>query len=240
MTHQYNISGMTCSKCVAKVKSALLTTAHITEAEVQLAAPQATISMDQHISTPELQAAIAKAGNYTITAAGEDAKEADASSWWQTYKPVVLIFAYITGISLIIQAVNGHFDLQQWMQHFMAGFFITFSFFKLLDISAFADSYAMYDIVARRWRGWGILYPFLELALGIAFLIFPNAAGTNIATLLLMGISIIGVLQSVISKRSIQCACLGAVFKLPMSTVTIIEDGLMIFMSAIMLVLMLF
>ncbi|RYZ78221.1 MAG: heavy-metal-associated domain-containing protein, partial [Proteobacteria bacterium] len=46
-----------------------------------------------------------------------------------------------------------------------------------------------------------------------------------------------GVLQSVLNKRKIQCACLGAVFNLPMSTVTIIEDGLMIAMSAVMLAL---
>ena len=41
----------------------------------------------------------------------------------------------------------------------------------------------------------------------------------------LMAISIIGVLQSVSNKHEIQCACLGAIFDLPMSTVTIIEDG---------------
>jgi hypothetical protein len=50
-----------------------------------------------------------------------------------------------------------------------------------------------------------------------------------------MSISIVGVLQSVLNKKKIQCACLGAVFNLPMSTVTIIEDGLMILMSLIML-----
>lgn len=53
-----------------------------------------------------------------------------------------------------------------------------------------------------------------------------------------MSISIIGVLQSVLNKQKIQCACLGAVFNLQMSTVTIIEDALMIGMSAAMLILM--
>lgn len=53
-----------------------------------------------------------------------------------------------------------------------------------------------------------------------------------------MTVSIIGVLQSVLNKRKIQCACLGAVFKLPMSTVTIIEDALMITMSVAMLLIM--
>ena len=54
-----------------------------------------------------------------------------------------------------------------------------------------------------------------------------------------MTVSIIGVLQSVMNKRKIKCACLGDVFNLPMSTITIIEDALMIGMSVIMLLTML-
>jgi hypothetical protein len=53
-----------------------------------------------------------------------------------------------------------------------------------------------------------------------------------------MSISIIGVLQSVLNKQKIKCACLGDVFNLPMSTITIIEDALMIGMSLIMLIKM--
>jgi hypothetical protein len=51
-----------------------------------------------------------------------------------------------------------------------------------------------------------------------------------------MSISLVGVLQSVLNKRKIKCACLGDVFNLPMSTITIIEDALMIVMSLIMLI----
>jgi hypothetical protein len=128
--------------------------------------------------------------------------------------------------------------VMQFMQHFMAGFFLVFSFFKLLDLKGFAESYAMYDVIAQRIPAWGYIYPFIELGLGLAFCINYNPQITNIVTLVVMSISIIGVLQSVLNKRKIQCACLGAVFKLPMSTVTIIEDALMIGMSATMLFLM--
>jgi hypothetical protein len=123
----------------------------------------------------------------------------------------------------------------QWMQHFMAAFFLVFSFFKLLNLKGFAESYQMYDIVAKRFNGWAYIYPFIELALGLAFLLNFNVVLTNSVTFLVMGISIIGVLQSVLNKKQIQCACLGAVFNLPMSTITIIEDLLMIGMSAWML-----
>jgi hypothetical protein len=49
-----------------------------------------------------------------------------------------------------------------------------------------------------------------------------------------MSISIVGVIQSLLAKRKIRCACLGAVFNLPMSTITLIEDALMIAMSGVM------
>ena len=124
------------------------------------------------------------------------------------------------------------------MRNFMAGFFLTFSFFKFLDLKGFVESYAMYDIIAKRFKQWGYIYAFTELALGIAFLMDFNPFITNLTVIIIIGISIIGVLQSIMYKSKIQCVCLGAVFKLPMSTVTIIEDELMIIMSVIMVFIM--
>lgn len=97
----------------------------------------------------------------------------------------------------------------------------------------------MYDIVAKKWKGWGYVYAFTELGLGIAFLTGFNPIVANAVTLVVMTVSIVGVLQSVLNKRKIKCACLGDVFNLPMSTITIIEDALMIGMSAAMLLTML-
>jgi hypothetical protein len=48
-----------------------------------------------------------------------------------------------------------------FMQIFMAGFFLTFSFFKLLNLKGFAESYAMYDVIAKRIPVWGYIYAFI-------------------------------------------------------------------------------
>ena len=93
--------------------------------------------------------------------------------------------------------------------------------------------------IAKQFRSWGYIYAFIELGLGIAYAINFNPIITNAVTFVVMTISIVGVLQSVLNKRKIQCACLGAVFNLPMSTVTIIEDALMIGMSVLMLIALL-
>ncbi len=241
MTHTYNITGMTCNGCVAKAKSELLKLGDITEAEVQLAPPQATITMQKHIPVQTLQNALGKAGAYTITEADGGMHHTTATtenaSWFSTYKPILLIGAYILGTTILLQVVNGSFNSLTWMSHFMAAFFLTFSFFKLLDVKGFAESYSTYDIVAKRWPDWGYVYPFVELALGLAYLLNFNPLVTNAITFVVMTVSIIGVLQTVLNKRQIRCACLGAVFNLPMSTITIIEDALMIGMSVVMIVL---
>jgi len=233
MTHTYKVTGMTCGSCEAKVKSSLIMLPNVTEVEVSKDNQSATITMDKHIALSTFQNALDK--KYSITAMKHNETAEQAKSWLATYKPILLIFGYITTISIIAATHQSQFHWMQAMNIFMAGFFLTFSFFKMHDLNGFAESYSMYDIVAKKIKAWGYIYAFIELGLGIAYATNFQPLVTNIVTLVVMSISIIGVLQSVLNKRKIQCACLGAVFNLPMSTVTIIEDALMIIMSGIMI-----
>jgi copper chaperone CopZ len=231
---------MTCSGCVAKVKSELLKLGDVESADVQLDAPQATITMQQHISVAKLQEAVRKAGNYTIAEAdagmNHDAGNTETSN---SYFPIFLIFGYVAGITLLIQFAQNSFLWMQWMSHFMAGFFLVFSFFKLLNLKGFAEGYRTYDIVAKHIPDYGFLYPFIELSLGIAYLTGFAPLATNIVTLIVMGVSTIGVVQSLLRNSPFQCACLGTVIQLPLSKVTLFEDLLMVGMSAVMIYSML-
>lgn len=243
MTHTYKVSGMTCGGCQAKVQALLSKIAGVRTVKIDLAKGEAKIDMDKHIATADLKEALKDYPKYQLSELQKPVvvntiEDLHGKSWIETYKPILLIFGYITGISLFVEWVNGDFFWMRWMNHFMAGFFLVFSFFKFLNIKGFAESYSMYDIIAKQWSGWGYVYAFTELLLGIAFLIGFNPILTNGTTFVVMTISIIGVLQSVLNKRKIKCACLGDVFNLPMSTITIIEDALMIGMSLIMLLSM--
>ena len=246
MTYTYNISGMTCGSCQSKVQSLLSKVEGVNKVVIDLAKGEATIDMDKHIATDDLKGALKDYPKYQLSESNHQPQtpvpvltEEETKSWIETYKPILLIFGYIITITLLVEYMHGEFVWMRWMNHFMAGFFLVFSFFKLLNLKGFAESYSMYDIVAKKWNGWGYVYAFTELALGIAFLTVFYPFLTNTVTFVVMSVSIIGVLQSVMNKRKIKCACLGAVFNLPMSTITIIEDALMIGMSAIMLLTML-
>lgn len=224
---------MTCSSCEAKVKSALLMVDNVTHVEVSLQDHSTTITMDKHVPLKELQKALDP--KYHIAALEHNEMTEQTKSWFETYKPILLIFFYITLTTVLIQINNQHFDLMQWMRHFMAAFFLVFSFFKLLNLKGFAESYVMYDILARRFPSWAYIYAFIELALGIGYMIDFNPIVINTVSFFVMSVSIIGVLKTVLNKQQIQCACLGDIFHLPMSIVTIIEDALMIIMAAFML-----
>lgn len=241
MKHTYNISGMTCTGCQKKIHDLLTQVEGVKQVDINLESGEAVIEMSHHVSTASLQSALKDYPKYQLSEKIAPAKfehlENEANrSWLQTYKPILLIFGYIAVVSLIAVGNFQNFNEALFMRVFMAGFFLVFSFFKMLNLDGFADSYHMYDVIARKFKAWGYLYAFIELFLGLAYAINFNPLITNLVTVIIMGLSIFGVLQSVLNKRVIQCACLGAVFNLPMSTVTIFEDALMIGMGATALI----
>lgn len=240
MKHEFNITGMTCAHCQTTVQGLLRRVPGVTNVIVTRNPPQAVIEMEKHIDTATLQAALKDHPQYKLSekpsyTMHHPEPDEDPGSIWQTYKPIMLIFAFILGVTVLVELNAEEIDLMRWMRYFMAGFFLVFSFFKLLDLQGFASSYMTYDIIAKKWFGWGYVYPFVELALGVFFLLNWMPIATNTATFVVMGISTIGVMQSLMARRTIRCACLGAVFNLPMSTITLVEDLLMVGMSAVML-----
>jgi len=239
-TKTYNISGLSCNNCVAKVTQTLSPFADLVE--VSLKPPNVKISgLTTSIAT--LNEALKPLGNYVI---GEEVIEANlkdtqtlnlevAPITLATYKPLILVFCYILLVAILVEITRGEWGWHRFMSHFMAGFFLVFSFFKMLDLRGFASSYAMYDVLAKKLPIYGYIYPFIELAMGASYLLGYRPMLVNAITLFVMLFSSIGVILAVTNKQKIRCACLGSGFNLPMTTVTIIEDLLMAAMAALML-----
>jgi copper chaperone CopZ len=233
MTHTYTVIGMHCDNCQETVSSALKKIPEVQSAIVTLSPPQAMITMKSHITVTKFNEALEKTG-YSLSENNEMLHTEDTSAA-QSYFPLFLVFAFLVGIVTIATLTSATPNVTAWMGTFMGGFFLTFSFFKLLDLKGFAASYASYDIITKRWFAFGYIYPFIELTFGICYLLFPMNLILNSCVAIVMSISIVGVIESVMNKRKIQCACLGTVFNLPMGTITIIEDALMIGMSIAMI-----
>jgi cation transport ATPase len=246
MTHTFEVTGMTCEACEYKIQHVFSGIEGVKAVLPNKDANTATIEMEKHIPISVFQHSLKPFPKYSVSEKTSKTEiiieDTKPKTWFETYRPLLLIFAFITGISFITAFHSNifesrHFSTMHFMNNFMAGFFIVFSFFKFLNLKAFAESYAMYDILAMKVPSYGLLYPFIELGLGILYLTHYQPFATNLITIIVMSFSSIGVILSVLDKRKIRCACLGSVFNLPMSTVTIIEDLLMVGMAALMLIM---
>ena len=122
------------------------------------------------------------------------------------------------------------------MLRFYGLFYVVFSFFKLLDLKGFPESFKMYDPLAKVIPVYGWVYPFIEVALGVMFLMRIEIPIALIITLIILGITTIGVTKTLVDKKAIQCACLGTALKLPMTKATFIENSIMIVMAIMMLI----
>ena len=155
------------------------------------------------------------------------------SSSFATYLPLFVVFAYILGMTAIV--VQPNFS-QDKVMVLMGFWFVFFSLFKMIDIVGFAQGYATYDIVARRWFGWGLLFPFIEVFFAIAHFI-PIIDHKILAWLVIgvFSVASIGVIQKILKKEQIVCSCLGTVLKAPLTTVTLAENSIMILLAVTML-----
>jgi hypothetical protein len=127
-------------------------------------------------------------------------------------------------------------SLNDAMLDFMGLFYIVFSFFKFLDFKGFPESFRMYDPLAKAIPVYGSIYPFIEVALGILFLMRIQIPLALIITVIILGITTLGVTKTLLDKKSIRCACLGTSLKLPMTEATFIENAIMLTMATAMLI----
>jgi copper chaperone CopZ len=221
---EFAISGMTCNGCRAKVEKTLA--ALLPDVTVTLEPPRAVTTAS--VGVDQINAALAAVGKYR---ASVDAVAVAGPLWFAIYYPLLLVMTLIAVVPMATGTFMG------WMMGFMAGFYIVFGAFKLLDVPAFARSYAQYDVIAKYVPAWGYAYPFVEFALGFGFLFWLDMQVLSWIALVLSLIGAIGVIQANLSKQTIECACLGTVFKLPMSVVTVIENLGMAAMAAWMLLM---
>ena len=219
---------MHCEACVSKIEEALYNINGIEKVAVNLKNEMATIQGDATIDK-----IINIIDDLGYTARLNNNSEIKESTVIKLF-PLYLSFLYITAGSLIIN--RSEFILGNFMYDFMGLFFIVFSFFKFLDYKNFPGTFKMYDPIAKVIPLYGWIYPFVESMLGLAFLIREQLYIALIISLIILVITTVGVVRTLMRKESIQCACLGTALKLPMTTATIIENSIMLFMTVWMLI----
>lgn len=154
------------------------------------------------------------------------------------YWPLIALVLGSALSGLAIAAGFGEASMRGFMHGFMGVFLFVFALLKIFDLEGFKDGFAMYDLLAKRHSAYGYVYPFIELALAIAFLSFFMPQVTYIATIIVFGFGTIGVLGALREGLDMDCPCMGNILSVPLSTVTLTEDVAMVLMALMMLILM--
>ena len=241
MKHTHKLEGMTCNNCKASVEKYLNDLEQVTNVSANLEKGEVEITMDKPIAIGVLQKALP--GKYQLTEKNKEnvftsadtltTPMAEDKTKLEQLKPLLLIIFYLTAASALLHYKD--WSWSEFMLDFMGLFYIVFGFFKMLDLKGFPGSFRMYDPLAKRLPIYGWAYPFIETALGLMFLMRFEVDVALISTLVVLGITTIGVTKTLLDKKSIRCACLGTALKLPMTEATLIENTVMIAMAVLML-----
>ena len=153
------------------------------------------------------------------------------------YTPLFVIILTTALGAAARQTAGASWSWHVWMHDFMGFFLLVFAMVKLFNLSSFATGFAKYDLLAARSRLYALVYPFLELALGLAYLARWQPQSTYLATIVLLTFGALGVLNTMRQGKQINCACMGQILDVPVSTVTLTENLSMSVMALVMLLL---
>jgi hypothetical protein len=166
-----------------------------------------------------------------MSQAGVHVRHADRGRSLGDYWPLVSLILVSALAALAIVAGSGQATILGFMHAYMGVFLVFFALLKIFDLEGFKDGFAMYDLIAIRKSTWGYVYPFIELALGLAYLAFLWPRAIYIATIIVFIFGAVGVILGLRKGLDIACPCMGNVLAVPLSTVTLTEDGIMAAMA---------
>ncbi len=233
MQHRYYLKGVTCDACKEKITGAWMAIPAVEEVKF-IDTGKVDIVMREHISLEKFQDALVALKKYRVS------DTPFGLSWLLSGLMVYRWLLFILSLIIIFTIVDVLLRSRGWwdiMMAFMGRWFIVFSALKLYNLSWFVDGFVSYDIVAKRWRAYAWLYPFVELVLGLCFLFGFIPLIASIVTLVIMIVGTIGVWKAL--GRKIQCVCIGTFFSLPLTKVTVVENLFMAAMAVVMIFLVL-
>lgn len=157
----------------------------------------------------------------------------DSENKSREYLKFTGIMLSILVISIIITSNSS----LAFVDSFMGVFFVVFAGFKISRLKEFAYGFQSYDLIAKKSLAYSYVYPFIQLLLGLIYLAGMGNVSVDVFVLVISLISGAGVLNSLSKKQKVHCVCLGNVIKLPLSTISFVEDFGMAVMALAMIIM---
>lgn len=162
----------------------------------------------------------------------EEGRGKSLGDYWPLFSLVIV--SALAGVA--IASGQGDVSMAAFMHAFMGVFLIIFALLKIFNLKGFRRGFTMYDLLARQFKNYAFIYPFIELTLGLAYLAFFMPVATYWATIVVFSFGTLGVISALSRGLDIDCPCMGSILSVPLSTVTLTEDLAMVVMAVMLLV----
>ncbi|MBC63930.1 MAG: hypothetical protein CL746_06425 [Chloroflexi bacterium] len=248
--YKFFVSGMTCDSCTRSIKNVIKNAYPQSTVDLSLNSTELLISTNSEIQLGKLNEIVSQLGDYKITDKKSDVAtfvkfELETNdkpafkkikNYFDDKKPL-LIALFVVIITSTCLSINSDSDelFNKFLSYYMGMFFVIFSFLKLLSVKGFASSFSGYDMISKKIYKYSLIYPFIELVLGLYYLSGNTNLFVSIFVIFIMISQTYGVVNVVLNKKSIRCACMGESINLNISEVTLLENIVMILISSYMI-----
>ncbi|MEO8785285.1 MAG: hypothetical protein ABI221_03185 [Candidatus Saccharimonadales bacterium] len=146
----------------------------------------------------------------------------------------VLIFMFLAA-TLMSTLIS--FRWLDWLRWYVACTLLIFGGFKMISYESFLDVFPRYNALARRYSWYGLAYPVAEVLLAVFFVLDVAPGIRQVIVLLAAGIGLASMANNLMHKGpSAKNTWLGGLFRLPMTTALLFEDGILFVLVLVIIV----
>lgn len=151
------------------------------------------------------------------------------------YVKLGAILGFLSLSALLMSTLDG-FNGIEWIRWFLGGFLIVFGGLKLMGIEVFIKVFPLYDLIAKRFPPYKYLYPLLQVFMGMLFVAGIFTVVRDLIVVM-MGLSgLVGMVKIVSNRGPVRLSYVGTIIRLRFSTVTLLENTIIVFLGVIMLI----
>jgi hypothetical protein len=143
------------------------------------------------------------------------------------YLPVFYVYIFSLLISLNIVFFYD-LALRSLVLYFLGFFSLTFGVLKFYDLKTYVQNVLEYDLIAQNFKPYAYIFPFFEVIFGILFILQKEILFLEYFCIALFLTNIAIIANALEKKKNFRCACMGGVFKLPLSYVSLLESLTMV------------
>lgn len=143
------------------------------------------------------------------------------------YLPIIYIYLF----SILIPLNLVFYNSWGWLYPiiwFLGLFSLIFAVLKIINFKGFVESFVEYDFISKKFLPYAYAFPFFELFFALSLLTTRNYPWIMWTCLVFYAINLASVTNALLKKKMFMCACLGGVFKVPLSYVSLLESLTMI------------